>query len=51
MLFCLLKPESIYLQVTEELLIDFHELIRKHTGENMADAVWETLMLLYVSVQ
>ncbi|KAI5894584.1 uncharacterized protein SCHCODRAFT_02495338, partial [Schizophyllum commune H4-8] len=27
----------------EELLIDFHELIGAHTGENMAHAVWETL--------
>ncbi len=30
---------------TEELLIDFRELIGKHTGENMAEAVWETLTL------
>ncbi len=30
---------------TEELLIDFQELIGKHTGENMAEAVWETLTL------
>ncbi len=29
----------------EELLIDFHELIGKHTGENMAEVVWETLTL------
>ncbi len=29
----------------EELLIDFCELIGKHTGENMAEAVWEMLML------
>ena len=27
----------------EELLIDFRELIGEHTGENMAEAVWETL--------
>jgi len=27
----------------EELLIDFHELVGKHSGENMAEAVWETL--------
>jgi hypothetical protein len=27
----------------EELLIDFHELEGKHSGANMADAVWETL--------
>lgn len=28
---------------TEELLIDFRELIGEHSGENMADAVWQTL--------
>src|SRR5882757_7506772 len=30
---------------TEELLIDFHELIGEHSGENMAQAVFETLNL------
>ena len=29
----------------EELLIDFRELIGEHTGENMAEAVWETLAM------
>jgi len=29
----------------EELLIDFQELIGKHSGENMADAIWETLIM------
>ena len=28
---------------SEELLIDFRELIGEHTGENMAEAVWKTL--------
>lgn len=28
---------------SEELLIDFRELIGEHSGENIADAVWETL--------
>jgi hypothetical protein len=28
---------------TEELLIDFRQLLGAHTGENMAAAVWETL--------
>lgn len=28
---------------TEELLIDFRELIGEHSGENMAEAVWATL--------
>ncbi|KAI9450793.1 hypothetical protein BJY52DRAFT_1113430 [Lactarius psammicola] len=27
----------------EELLIDFCELLEEHSGENMAQAVWETL--------
>ena len=27
----------------EELLIDFRELVGEHSGENMAEAVWETL--------
>jgi len=30
---------------TEELLIDFQELIGKHSGENMANAVWMTMEL------
>ncbi|TFK40087.1 hypothetical protein BDQ12DRAFT_576977, partial [Crucibulum laeve] len=29
----------------KELLINFCELIGKHSGENMADAVWKTLEL------
>jgi hypothetical protein len=29
----------------EELLIDFRELVGEHSGENMAQAVWETLQL------
>ncbi|KAG6892875.1 hypothetical protein C0992_012116 [Termitomyces sp. T32_za158] len=28
----------------EELLIDFCELLGEHSGENMADVVWETLV-------
>ena len=31
--------------VAEELLIDFWELLGKHSGENMAEAVWETLVI------
>jgi hypothetical protein len=31
--------------VTEELLIDFRELIGEHSGENMAEAVWVTMEL------
>ena len=27
----------------EELLIDFRELVGEHSGENMAEVVWETL--------
>ena len=29
---------------SEEILIDFKELIGEHSGENMAEAVWETLV-------
>jgi hypothetical protein len=28
---------------SEELLIDFRELVGQHSGENMAAAVWATL--------
>jgi hypothetical protein len=31
--------------LTEELLIDFRELIGEHSGENMAEAVWATMEL------
>lgn len=27
----------------EEMLIDFRELVGEHSGENMAEAVWQTL--------
>jgi hypothetical protein len=45
----LCKPTNICLvtantkKKTEEILIDFKELIGKHSGENMAEAVWEML--------
>ena len=29
----------------EEILIDFQELVGKHTGENQAEAVWDTMKL------
>jgi len=29
--------------LTEESLIDFHKLLGHHTGENLVDAVWDTL--------
>ena len=31
--------------VLEELLIDFWELIGAHSGANMVDAVWDTIVL------
>jgi len=34
----------IYYLTIEELLIDFRELVGEHSGENMADAVWEVLL-------
>lgn len=30
---------------TEEVLIDFQELVGEHSGENMATTVWKTLTL------
>jgi len=35
----------IFLLFTEELLIDFCEIIGEHSGENMAAIVWATLEL------
>ncbi|KAF8980063.1 hypothetical protein BDQ17DRAFT_1264096, partial [Cyathus striatus] len=29
----------------EELLIDFQEMLGKHTGENMASVIWKTLQI------
>lgn len=34
---------AFILFVSEELLIDFQELIGEHSGENMADLVWKSL--------
>lgn len=34
---------DLFLESSEELLIDFRELVGEHSGENMAEAVWETL--------
>ena len=31
--------------LAEELLINFWELIGEHLGENMAEAVWQTMEL------
>lgn len=30
---------------SEELLIDFREIIGEHSGENMASEVWKTMEL------
>ena len=32
-------------RVTEEVLMDFREIIGEHSGENLTHAVWETLEL------
>ena len=34
----------LILPVLEELLINFCELVGEHSGENMAEVVWETLV-------
>lgn len=31
--------------VLEELLIDFQELIGAHSGANMVEAIWDTIVL------
>ena len=36
---------KLILRLTEELLIDFRELVGEHSGENLAAAVWDTLEL------
>lgn len=41
-------PASVYSTISmiaEELLIDFHELVGEHSGENLAHAVYDTLNL------
>jgi len=30
---------------TEELLIDFRELVGKHSGKNLSEATWETMTM------
>jgi hypothetical protein len=35
----------ILTKLLEELLIDFRELVGEHSGENMAEVIWETLKL------
>jgi hypothetical protein len=36
---------STQIDLEEELLINFCELVRKHSGENMAKAVWDMFMM------
>ena len=36
-------PVCLHFEVLGELLIGFQDLIGEHSGENMAEAVWETL--------
>ena len=33
----------MFIDIPEELLIDFQELAGEHSGENMAEAMWETM--------
>ena len=35
----------LILRILEELLIDFCELVSEHSGKNMAEAVWQTMVL------
>lgn len=34
---------AFFFTYSEEILIDFRELVGEHSGENMAEAVWQTL--------
>jgi len=36
---------STILIISEELLVDFHELVGEHLGENLAHAIYDTLNL------
>lgn len=44
-LSCFIIPGHNEKFIIEELLIDFQELLGEHSGENMAEAVWETLLM------
>ena len=33
----------MFIDIPEELLIDFQELAGEHSGVNMAEAMWETM--------
>lgn len=41
--FQLAVDYRVLIYLVEEMLIDFHELVGEHSGENMAEAVWQTL--------
>lgn len=41
----LIVPDHNARFITDELLIDFRELLGEHSGENMAEVVWETLVM------
>lgn len=48
-LYKYIRVELKHFFFTEELLIDFRELIGEHSGENMADVVWAVLMLYAIT--
>jgi hypothetical protein len=41
--YCVVRIHSN--RIIEELLIDFRELIGEHSGENLAEAVYDTIQL------
>jgi hypothetical protein len=43
--YYIVRTQLNIITTVEELLIDFRELIGEHSGENLADAVYETLQL------
>lgn len=43
-IFLFIRYTKLILSMLEELLIDFCELVGEHSGENMAEVVWESLV-------
>lgn len=42
LVYCMLSFSRVHL---EEILIDFREIVGQHSGENLAEGVWETLQM------
>lgn len=42
-LFCITTFSTSHIRCLEELLIDFREMVGEHSGENMAEEVWNCI--------